>query len=76
MIGSPRPWTWPSTAANGPGVDDWTLMDWDDQTVIRKKKPTAAEAKSKTVINRAMATGNYEVHKKSNCSQLDHVIKV
>lgn len=39
-------------------------MDWDDQTVIRKKKPSAAEAKSKTVINRAMATGNYEIHKK------------
>lgn len=39
-------------------------MDWDDQTVIRKKKPTSAEAKSKTAVNRAMATGNYEVHKK------------
>jgi len=24
-------------------------MEWDDQTVIRKKKPTSAEAKSKTV---------------------------
>lgn len=40
-------------------------MDWDDQTVIRKNRPSAKEAKSASTINRAMATGQYEVHKKS-----------
>lgn len=40
-------------------------MDWDEQTVIRKSRPSAKEAKSSTAINRAMASGNFEVHKKS-----------
>jgi putative transcription factor len=40
-------------------------MDWDEQTVIRKKTVSAKEAKSTAAVNRAMATGNYEITKKS-----------
>lgn len=40
-------------------------MDWDEQTIIRKKAVSAKEAKSTAAVNRAMATGNYEITKKS-----------
>jgi hypothetical protein len=39
--------------------------DWDSVTVLRKSKPSSKELKSSSVINRAMATGNVEISRKS-----------
>lgn len=39
--------------------------DWDKPTVLRKSRPTAKDSRSTAAINKAMATGNVEIHKKS-----------
>lgn len=39
--------------------------DWDKPTVLRKSRPSAKDSRSTAAINKAMATGNVEVHKKS-----------
>lgn len=40
--------------------------DWDTPTVLKKKRPSAKDAKSSAVLNQAMASGNVEVRKKCN----------
>lgn len=39
--------------------------DWDKPTVIRKSRPSGRDSRTPAAINRAMAMGNVEVHKKS-----------
>ena len=39
------------------------MSDWDSVTILRKKK-NSQDAKSTQAINRALATGNVEIHKK------------
>lgn len=39
--------------------------DWDRVTLLRKARPSAKDARSTSAINRAMATGNVEISKKS-----------
>lgn len=39
--------------------------DWDSVTVIRKSKPAAKDLKSASAINKALASGNAEIVKKS-----------
>ena len=40
--------------------------DWDKVTIIRKSKPAAKDLKSAAAINKAMASGNAEITRKSN----------
>lgn len=40
--------------------------DWDSVTVIRKSKPAAKDLKSASAINKALASGNAEIIRKSN----------
>jgi hypothetical protein len=42
--------------------------DWDSVTVIRKSKPAAKDLKSASAINKALASGNAEIVKKSNAN--------
>ena len=39
--------------------------DWDSVTVIRKSKPAAKDLKSASAINKALASGNAEITRKS-----------
>lgn len=39
--------------------------DWDSVTIIRKSKLAAKDLKSAAAVNRALATGNAEILKKS-----------
>lgn len=39
--------------------------DWDKPTVLRKSRPTAKDSRGAAAVNKAMAAGNVEVHKKS-----------
>ena len=39
--------------------------DWDNVTIIRKSKPAAKDLKSASAVNRALASGNAEITRKS-----------
>ena len=44
--------------------------DWDSVTVIRKSKPAAKDLKSASAINKALASGNAEITRKSTQKSL------
>lgn len=49
--------------------------DWDSVTVIRKSKPATKDLKSASAINKALASGNAEIVRKSN-SQINTIISI
>ena len=41
--------------------------DWDKPTVLRKSRPSTKDSRTSAAVNKAMASGNVEIHKKSMC---------
>jgi hypothetical protein len=39
--------------------------DWDNVTIIRKSRPVAKDLKSASAVNKALASGNAEITRKS-----------
>lgn len=40
--------------------------DWEKPTILRKGRISSKDARSTAAINKAMTTGNAEIHKKSD----------